>query len=126
ARQSLWEESVMKDHSSYLYPTPIVMAAAIVAMIVVGVALVQMPAVEHQSTDHAVSAWHDAYTAAAADRSWNSMLTVGQAAVRVGQSTGHRAEWTAKARRCYLIALPRAEAHPSLDAVLPLTDPSPD
>ena len=66
----------------------------------------------------AARAWHDAYVAAVASRSWEGMLAVGDASLRIGEISGAASTARAKARENYLAALVRARAAGSVDGVL--------
>src|SRR2546425_7493092 len=66
----------------------------------------------------AVRAWHDAYGAALAAGSWEAMLSVGDAVVRVGQAAEARMGARPNARQAYLTALLRAQRDGSVDGVL--------
>lgn len=59
--------------------------------------------------------WRDAYAVALASRQWANLVTVGDAAVEIGDATGTRIGWTTKARDCYRSALLRARAQGSVD-----------
>ncbi|HEV8672654.1 MAG TPA: hypothetical protein VGX21_01300 [Methylomirabilota bacterium] len=65
---------------------------------------------------------HEAHAAAAADRSWEGLLGVGDAHRGIGEVSGRRAEAEAKAREAYLAALFRARQQGSLDGVLRATE----
>lgn len=56
----------------------------------------------------AVAAWHDAYGAALASRSWEGMIAVGDAFLRIGAETGTPNGSRPTARQAYLNALIRA------------------
>lgn len=66
----------------------------------------------------AAGAWHDAYVTSLGSRRWESMLAVGDAALRVGDVTGARLAARSKARQAYLVALFRARDERSLDGLL--------
>lgn len=63
-------------------------------------------------------AWHEAYSSALGSRTWEGMLAVGQAYLRIGQATGSRTAATARARRAYLAALVRARAQGAVEGTL--------
>jgi hypothetical protein len=68
--------------------------------------------------DVAVRAWHDAYNAAVASRSWESMIAVGDAFMAIGRASGVTRGARMNAREAYLTALIRARRDRSLDGVL--------
>lgn len=70
--------------------------------------------------DHgaAVAAWHDAYGAALAARSWQGLLAVGDASLRIGGATATRPASIATARQLYLHAFFRARAHHSVSGMV--------
>ena len=70
----------------------------------------------------AVQAWHDAYGAALAAGSWEAMLSVGDAVVRVGQAAEARMGARPNARQAYLTALLRAQRDGSVDGVLRIAE----
>ncbi|MFQ5881845.1 MAG: hypothetical protein ACE5I9_05165 [Candidatus Methylomirabilales bacterium] len=63
-------------------------------------------------------AWHYAYVAALRSRSWEDMVEVGDAALRIGEAAGFRQGSADRARQSYLVALIRARFQESLDGVL--------
>lgn len=63
-------------------------------------------------------AWYQACTAALGSQTWESMIAVGDAALRVGELEQARGAAVARARRAYLNALFRARHVESLDGVL--------
>ncbi len=68
---------------------------------------------------HAVlRAWNSATLAARERQSWAGYVAVGDAALRIGFTTGFRSAFTAEARNAYLAALGRANLDRSLDGVL--------
>jgi hypothetical protein len=65
--------------------------------------------------------WQEAYAVALASRQWANLITVGDAAVAIGDATGTHVGWTTKARDCYRSALFRARGQASVDGVLAAT-----
>jgi hypothetical protein len=72
--------------------------------------------------DVAVRVWHDAYCAALESRSWESMIAVGDAFMRIGGSAGTPGGARMNARDAYLIAMIRARRHRSVDGALRSAD----
>ena len=68
--------------------------------------------------DVAVRVWHDAYGAALASGSWESMIAVGDAFVAIGRASGTPRGARMNAREAYLTALIRARRDRSVDGVL--------
>jgi hypothetical protein len=68
--------------------------------------------------DVAVRVWHDAYGAALESRSWESMLAVGDAFMRIGHAAGTPGGARMNARDAYVIALIRARRNHSVDGAL--------
>ncbi len=68
--------------------------------------------------DVAVRVWHDAYGAALASGSWESMIAVGDAFVKIGRASGTPRGARMNAREAYLTALIRARRDRSVDGVL--------
>ena len=68
--------------------------------------------------DVAVRVWHDAYGAALASGSWESMIAVGDAFVAIGRAAGTPRGARMTAREAYLTALIRARRDRSVDGVL--------
>jgi hypothetical protein len=68
--------------------------------------------------DVAVRVWHDAYGAALESRSWESMIAVGDAFMRIGHAAGTPGGARMNARDAYVIALIRARRHRSVDGAL--------
>jgi hypothetical protein len=66
----------------------------------------------------AVRARQSAHQRAMAARSWQGMLAVGDATLRLEGATGYRAVGLSEARRAYLTALYRARQQGSLEGVL--------
>ena len=66
----------------------------------------------------AVAAWREAYRAAVRTGRWDTMIDVGDAALRVGAVPGLREPPEAAARRSYLPALVRARGQRSLEGIL--------
>jgi hypothetical protein len=73
---------------------------------------------ERGDTTSAIRSWHDAYLAAFASRSWEGMIEVGDAAVRIGALARSSHYWEPRAREAYLSAMFRARSARSLDGVL--------
>ena len=72
----------------------------------------------HGRVDAAVRAWHDAYGAALHSRSWESMIAVGDAFIRIGRAASTPGGARMNARDAYLIALIRARRDRSVDGAL--------
>lgn len=70
----------------------------------------------------AATARHKAHLAALSERSWDGFLAVGDAALRLGDASGHRSAMEPEARRAYLSALTCARSQRSLDGVLRATE----
>ena len=68
--------------------------------------------------DVAVRAWHDAYGEALESRSWEGMIAVGDAFMRIGDAAGTPGGARMNARDAYLIALIRARRSGSVDGAL--------
>jgi len=68
--------------------------------------------------DVAVRIWHDAYGAALASGSWESMIAVGDAFVAIGRASGTPGGARMNAREAYLAALIRARRDRSVDGAL--------
>ena len=68
--------------------------------------------------DVAVRAWHDAYGAALENRSWESMIAVGDAFMKIGRAAGTPSGARMNAREAYLTALIRARRNHSVDGAL--------
>jgi hypothetical protein len=75
-------------------------------------------ALRQQDTKTAQQAWHEAYRAARGRLSWEGMLDVGDAYLRIGEVAKGREPAKAKARSLYMAALLRARSQGSLDGVL--------
>ena len=73
---------------------------------------------EHGHVDVAVRVWQDAYGAALASRSWESMIAVGDAFVAIGRASGSVGGARMNAREAYLTALIRARRDRSVDGVI--------
>jgi hypothetical protein len=73
---------------------------------------------EHGHVDAAVRAWHDAYGAALASRSWESMIAVGDAFMAIGRVSGSARGARMNAREAYLSALIRARREGSVDGAI--------
>jgi hypothetical protein len=65
--------------------------------------------------DVAVRVWHDAYGAALQSRSWEGMIAVGDASMRIGHAAGTPGSARLNARDAYMIALIRARRSSSLE-----------
>ena len=63
-------------------------------------------------------AWQAASVAALVDRGWQSMVAVGDAAIRIGRATGLNIAFGAKARQAYHVALFRSHRAGETDGVL--------
>jgi hypothetical protein len=68
--------------------------------------------------DVAVRAWHDAYAAALESRSWESMIAVGDAFMKIGHAAGTPGGARMNAREAYLTGLIRARRSRSVDGAL--------
>jgi len=68
--------------------------------------------------DVAVRAWQDAYGAALASRSWESMIAVGDAFMMIGRASGAARGARMNAREAYLTALIRARRDRSVDGAI--------
>jgi hypothetical protein len=68
--------------------------------------------------DVAVRAWHDAYGAALESRSWESMVAVGDAFMKIGHAAGAPRGARTNAREAYLTALIRARRNHSVEGAL--------
>lgn len=66
----------------------------------------------------AVRAWHRAYGEALVSRSWEGLIEVAAARLRIGRASGTSREAMERARALYLHALFRARQQGSLDGVL--------
>ena len=73
---------------------------------------------EHGHVDVAVRAWQDAYGAALASRSWESMIAVGDAFMVIGRASGTPRGARMNAREAYLTALIRARRDRSVDGAI--------
>ena len=73
---------------------------------------------ERGHVDAAVRAWHDAYGAALASGSWDSMIAVGDAFMAIGRVSGSARGARMNARVAYLSALIRARREGSVDGAL--------
>ncbi len=73
---------------------------------------------EHGHVDVAVRAWQDAYGAALASRSWESMIAVGDAFTVIGRASGTPRGARMNAREAYLTALMRARRDRSVDGAI--------
>jgi len=63
-------------------------------------------------------AWNAAYLAAQRSRCWASAVAVGDAALRIGWSTGLHVAFEAEARDAYFLALGRARLQGAVEGVL--------
>jgi hypothetical protein len=68
--------------------------------------------------DAAVRAWHDAYGAALGSRSWESMIAVGDAFMKIGRAASTPSGAHMNARDAYLTALIRARRDHSVDGAI--------
>jgi hypothetical protein len=73
---------------------------------------------EHGHVDVAVRVWQDAYGAALASRSWESMIAVGDAFMVIGRASGSARGARMNAREAYLTALIRARRDRSVDGAI--------
>jgi len=62
-------------------------------------------------------AWHSACAEALASDTWDAMIALGDAALRIGQSTGFKIAFAAKARQAYHVAFFRAHHQGSVEGV---------
>jgi hypothetical protein len=72
--------------------------------------------------DVAVRVWHDAYGAALASGSWESMIAVGDAFMTIGRASGSTGGARLNAREAYLSALIRARRDRSVDGAIRSAD----
>lgn len=63
-------------------------------------------------------AWREAYAAALGSGTWEGMIEVGDASMRIGRVQGVGTVHPSRARQNYLEALFRARAHRSVDGIL--------
>ena len=75
-------------------------------------------ALGEKNVSAAEQAWHDAHVEALASLSWEPMVDVGDAALRIAWSAGSREAYEPKARRVYLSAFFRARREGSMEGVL--------
>ena len=75
-------------------------------------------ALDQKNVSAAERAWHRSYSAALGSRTWEGMIAVGDAALRIGEAAGLRGPSQAKARGLYLSALFRARSQGSVEGVL--------
>jgi hypothetical protein len=68
--------------------------------------------------DVAVRAWHDAYGTTLESRSWESMIAVGDAFMKIGHAAGTPGGARMNAREAYLTALIRARRNHSVEGAL--------
>jgi hypothetical protein len=68
--------------------------------------------------DAAVGAWHEAYGAALASRSWESIPALGDAFMKIGYAAGSPGGARMNAREAYFTALIRAQRNYSIDGAL--------
>jgi hypothetical protein len=68
--------------------------------------------------DAAVRAWHDAYGAALASGSWESMIAVGDAFMAIGRASGRVGGARMNAHQAYLSALIRARRDRSVEGAI--------
>lgn len=73
---------------------------------------------EHGHVDVAVRVWHDAYGAALASGSWESMIAAGDAFMAIGRASGSVRGAQMNAREAYLSALIRARRDRSVDGAI--------
>lgn len=74
--------------------------------------------VESGETGAMLRAWQAASVEAQFDQGWQSMVAVGDAAVRIGRATGLRFAFGVKARQAYHVALFRSHRANFVDGVL--------
>jgi len=70
-------------------------------------------------------AWHAACADALGSGTWEAMIAIGDAALRIGQSTGFNPAFAAKARQAYHVAFLRAHHQASVEGVRRAGDCSP-
>jgi hypothetical protein len=75
-------------------------------------------ALAQNNVNAAEGAWHSAYLAALGSSRWESMMEIGDAALRIGEVAGVRKAMEPKARQAYLAALFRARNQRALDGLL--------
>jgi hypothetical protein len=96
-------------------PTPAVTrtsAAGVVAIAAIDEALA------HGDVSRALMLWHPAYVGALYDRSWESLLDVGDARLRIERAAGFSKIGESRARELYRMALFRAREQGSAPGVL--------
>ena len=80
-------------------------------------------AMAERNVSGAVRVWHEAHGAARRSGTWDALVQVGDASVRIGELAPARSGAArARARDLYLSALFRARAQRSLDGVLRVTE----
>lgn len=79
-------------------------------------------ALKARNAQDAARALQEAHTAALGSRRWDGMVAVGDAARRIGQTTGAARAYDARARQAYLVALFRASHERSVDGMLRVAD----
>jgi hypothetical protein len=132
---------VMREWWSTRWYTPLLaMGALLLALLVAGVALMEMVAAEVSSavvldawtvlldradaalargnTAAALTAWREAQAAAVRSGQWEGMIAVGDAARRLEASGGPQRNGLALARQAYLTALFRARREHSVEGAL--------
>ena len=62
-------------------------------------------------------AWHAACASALGGGTWDAMIALGDTALRIGQSTGFKVAFAAKARQAYHVAFFRAHHQASVEGV---------
>jgi hypothetical protein len=79
-------------------------------------------AMAERNVSRAIRVWHEARSAALRSGSWDALVEVGDASLRIGELAAAREGARAQARSLYLRALFRARDHRSLDGVLRATE----
>lgn len=79
-------------------------------------------ALRAKNPQDAARALQEAHIAALGSRRWDGMVAVGDAAQRIGQTTGATRAYDARARQAYLVALFRARHTQSVDGMLRVAD----
>ena len=79
-------------------------------------------ALAQKNASAAIYEWREAYGEALRSRSWEALVAVGDAAVRVGDATNSRRGFNANARQAYLAALLRARAAKSAPGLRRIAD----
>ena len=79
-------------------------------------------ALGQQDVDRARHAWESAHTAAIASSSWEGLIAIGQACLRIGGAVGARPSAEPEARRAYFAALYRACQENSFEGIMRIAE----